>query len=274
MPELPEVETVRRTLIPWVVGTKIKEVQIFYAGIIKNIEPPTFQKILQGQRIDGLKRRGKYLLFELANERTLIIHLRMTGRLMICNHKDPLLKHTHLVFSLDNNLQMRFVDTRKFGLVYLVHGEDFTKISGLYTLGPEPLGEDFNFEEFKKRLGSKKVQLKTFLLDQRQIAGIGNIYADEILFFARLNPQRLTNTLTPEEAQNLYQAIRSRLTEGVRLRGTTIKDYVDGRGEKGQFQHQLKVYGRYGKNCLECGTSLQKTIVAGRTTVYCPYCQC
>mgnify|MGYP001174231251 CR=1 FL=1 len=272
MPELPEVETVRRSLEPKLVGRTILSLQIHYGGIIKKPEPSELAESIKGQRIERLDRRGKYLLFELSDEKTLVVHLRMTGRLTVEEAGSPLAKHTHLVFSLDNGRELRFNDVRKFGMVYLLPGDDYQAVEVLYTLGPEPLSGEFTAAELLQRLQRKKIKLKTFLLDQKEIAGLGNIYADEAMFRAGLHPERITNGISEAEASRLHQAIQKVLQEGIEYRGTTFRDYVDGNGAKGRFQERLKVYGRAGKEC-ECGAILQKKTVAGRTTVYCPHCQ-
>jgi formamidopyrimidine-DNA glycosylase len=197
----------------------------------------------------------------------------MTGQLLISNQEEPRTKHTHLVFHLSGGKQLRFVDVRKFGLIFLVRSGAWDQAGGLAQLGPEPLAEDFTVEVLLGVLKNRKGMLKAFLLDQKRIAGIGNIYADEILFMAGLLPQRRIETLNMPEIEALYLAIRTKLQEGVEYRGTSISDYVDGRGEKGSFQERLQVYDRGGKPCLKCGTNLVKSVVAGRGTVSCPKCQ-
>lgn len=273
MPELPEVETVRRSLIPLVVSRRIKRVEVLYGGIIKKPHPAEFVEMLAGRKIVSLERRGKYLLFQLSENYTLVAHLRMTGRFWVCPAGAELAKHTHVIFHLDDHQELRFVDIRKFGLFYLVPAGKWSEAGGLATLGPEPLAEDFTYEVFRDIFSSAKGRLKAFLLDQTRLAGIGNIYADEILFAAKLHPERNLTGLKDEEIQALYQAIRAVLQRGVDCRGTSVRDYVDGRGQKGSFQKELKVYDQAGKDCVACGTKLVKRVVAGRGTVFCPKCQ-
>lgn len=273
MPELPEVETVKRSLEPLVKGRIIEKTDVFYSGIIKKPATEEFIQYLQGKEIQGIKRRGKYLLFSLGQGGLLVIHLRMTGQLVFSRKGEELIKHTHLVFHLSGGDELRFIDIRKFGLVYLIPTGKWEEAGGLSTLGPEPLEAEFSLSAFQKALQQKKVGVKAFLLDQRNIAGIGNIYADEILFTAGLRPQRNVNSIVNEEAGCLYDAIRAVLAEGIKYRGTSIRDYVDGKGERGRFQEKLKVYDRAGKSCVRCGTVLVKETVAGRGTVYCPSCQ-
>jgi formamidopyrimidine-DNA glycosylase len=273
MPELPEVETVKRSLTPYLKGKKIENVEMFFDGIIKYPTSASFRERIIGRTIIDLERRGKYLLFFLDEGLTLVIHLRMTGQLTVCSRNLPINKHTHLIFSLSSQQEWRFTDVRKFGLVYLVPTGDWKCIKGLKNLGYEPLAEEFTLQVLTKLLRGKKGKIKPFLLDQSKIAGIGNIYADEILFRAGLHPERTIKTLKTAEIKKLYQAIKLTLKEAVVYRGTSLRDYVDGRGEKGGFQERLKVYSRGGKLCYRCGTRLERIVVAGRGTVFCPCCQ-
>jgi len=272
MPELPEVETVRRSLEPALLGRTIRKVNIYYGGIIKKPDPGQFAQLIKDRRIEKVSRRGKYLLLELSGALLLVIHLRMTGQLTVAEQETPLADHTHLVFALDNGHELRFRDVRKFGLIYLIAKDCLQDAGGLCTLGPEPLGEDFTPAYLAHCLRNKRVKLKALLLDQTAVAGIGNIYADEALFRAGLHPERLACQLDEMEISRLHQAIRAVLQEGIDYRGTSFRDYVDGQGEKGGFQNRLKVYGRAGEKC-SCGAVLEKKTVAGRTTVYCPRCQ-
>lgn len=273
MPELPEVETVKRSLQPILEGQRIDRIDVLYGGIIKNIAAEDFCRQAADRIIENIGRRGKYLLFNLSGGYTLVIHLRMTGQLIAAAGNEPLSKHTHLIFYLSGGAQLRFVDIRKFGLVFLVPTGEWDKAGGLCDLGPEPLEEEFAPAVFQELIKKKKGRLKAFLLDQRNIAGIGNIYADEIMFAAGLHPERRVETLKPDEIDKLYAAIKAKLEEGVESRGTSIRDYVDGRGEKGGFQEKLQVYDRGGQICVRCGTSLVKSVIAGRGSVFCPHCQ-
>ncbi|MDS1030750.1 DNA-formamidopyrimidine glycosylase [Bacillota bacterium LX-D] len=273
MPELPEVETVRRSLEKRLLGRKIKKVNIFMPKLIKIPGPEDFERGLEGARIDALKRRGKYLLICLSTGFIWVTHLRMTGQLIYSRPNDEVQKHTHLIFELDNGDQLRYVDIRRFGTIYLLKPEEFSLVKGLRELGPEPLGDDFSFEKFSNELKNKKGKLKQLLLDQRFIAGIGNIYADEILFDAGLQPERLANTLNDDELQKLYRSIRSVLQLGIANRGTSMRNYVDGDGRTGDFQKLLKVYGKGGQPCPKCGRILLKQRVGGRSSCYCKHCQ-
>lgn len=273
MPELPEVETVKRSLQPLVTGEIIRDVEVFYGGIIKKPGPPEFKRLLIDRTIENVKRRGKYLLFQLSGGFSLVVHLRMTGQLTVCRTGVDVAKHTHLVFHFAGGREMRFTDARKFGLIYLIPTGAWEQIGGLAALGPEPLEEEFSLSYLEGLVKRKKGKVKAFLLDQTGIAGIGNIYADEIMFAAGLHPQRQVGSLSPEEVGRLYRAIRRKLSEGIEFRGTSVRDYVDGRGEKGGFQNRLQVYDRGGESCLRCGTRLLKETIAGRGTVFCPQCQ-
>jgi formamidopyrimidine-DNA glycosylase len=273
VPELPEVETTRKSLLSLVRGRTIDSVEVFYDGMIKNMPAPEFCRRLAGQMIADVKRRGKYLLFHLTGGYTLVVHLRMTGQLVFSGPEVLPARNTRLVFNLSDGGQLKFMDTRKLGFVYLVPTGCWDQVGRLAELGPEPLEEGFTLEAFSGILRNRKGIIKSFLLDQRRIAGIGNIYADEILFAAGINPKRSIKDLEPAELERIYEAVRDRLKEGLRFRGTSIRDYVDGMGERGGFQEYLKVYNRAGKPCPRCGATLAKCVVAGRGTVFCPQCQ-
>jgi formamidopyrimidine-DNA glycosylase len=273
MPELPEVETVRRTLEPSLVGKTIIKVEIVTGKIVKQPGLEEFNTELQGREVAAVKRRGKYLLLELSGNKTLVVHLRMTGQFTYCSSATKREKHTHLMFTLSDGQQLRYVDTRQFGEMHLLPTEEYSSIRGLSALGPEPLGEGFYLQGFQQQLAGKKTKLKALLLDQSFLAGMGNIYVDEALFRAGVQPDRSANSLTAKEAGAVYTAVREVLAEGIEFRGTSIKDYVDGDGRSGSFQERLQVYGRAGATCKRCGDTLEKARVAGRTTVFCSRCQ-
>lgn len=273
MPELPEVETVRRSLQPILENRKFSGVEVFYGGMIKNVSAEEFSRTCTDKTITAIGRRGKYLLLELAGGYTIVIHLRMTGQLIYTEQAEPLAKHTHLVFHLSGGGELRFIDIRKFGLVFLVSSGNWEGCGGLAKLGLEPLAEEFTLEACCKVLDKQRGDLKSFLLNQTKIAGIGNIYADEILFAARLHPKKRVEALELGEAAALHSAIVAKLKEAVESRGTSISDYVDGRGEKGGFQKKLQVYSKKDQPCPRCGAKLVRMVAAGRGTVYCPQCQ-
>jgi formamidopyrimidine-DNA glycosylase len=272
MPELPEIETIRRTLSQHVLNLRIDEVLLRWEGAVSGSKDSPFEKIVQGLRILSIERRGKYLLITLEDGWSLIAHMRMTGRLNYYPTSREPEKHTHVVFKLSTG-ELHFTDTRKFGRFQLVRTGERLELPSLKRLGPEPLEDEFTPQELGRRLSQRKVALKTALLDQTVVAGIGNIYADESLFQAGLSPLRLANSLSEDELERLYNVIRSVLQAGIDAQGTSFRDYRDANGEKGAFQEALKVYGRAGEACIQCGRLLDKTRLGGRTTVFCPNCQ-
>jgi len=270
MPELPEVETVARGLDACLAGRTIRDVTIRWPRTIAFPSVPEFQKLVAGRRVVSVSRRGKYVVVGL-DEGCLLIHLKMSGRLGVVPAAEPLDKHTHTYFDLDDGRQLRFRDVRKFGRIYLV-GDP-----GQVTeeLGPEPLAIDFSLEDFRRLLARRSARLKSLLLNQQFLAGLGNIYADESLFVARLHPLRKADSLTPGEQARLYEGIRLVLDRAVAGRGTTLDDsgYVDAEGRPGAYQDQIAVYGRGGEPCFTCQTSIERIIVGGRSTHFCPRCQ-
>ncbi|QGG49083.1 DNA-formamidopyrimidine glycosylase [Heliorestis convoluta] len=273
MPELPEVETVRRTLEKKVVGHKIEGVTIKLAKMVSSLPGEDFAETLLGRTIEAIKRRGKYLIFQLSGDYSLVIHLRMTGRLVASPKEEPLLPHCHVIFQLSQEVELRYSDVRQFGTLTLRPSNQLTDLSGLMSLGPEPLSEDFTVQIFLKALSQKKSKLKPLLLNQHFLAGLGNIYVDEALARAGLHPDRLAQSLQEEEGQKLYQSIQEVLREGIEARGTSFRDYVDGEGQKGDFQNQLWVYGREGEACRRCHEKIIREKRAGRSTHFCPCCQ-
>jgi formamidopyrimidine-DNA glycosylase len=269
MPELPEVETIVRGLREPLVGRQFTGVRVGWENLVAKCSVEEFGQGLTGQRVLGVKRRGKYLVFALSGGGSLIIHLRMTGRLQIKSSSDELEKHDHLIFELDDGRELRFNNVRKLGRVYLVDDED--EIVG--RLGPEPLDDDFTPADFTALLSARRGKIKPLLLNQRFVAGIGNIYADEALFAARVHPERKADTLTAEEIECLYGAIRRVLRQGIENSGTTLRAYRDADGREGRNQEYLEVSRRAGQPCPRCGTSIERTVVGGRGTYFCPECQ-
>lgn len=274
MPELPEVENIRRELDTSLKGKEILFCEVVRGSVIKNTDAAYFEQVMQDNRIEGFGRRGKYLLGRLSSGHTLVVHLGMTGQLYFSDRTEARKKHTHVVWTLEGEEEMRFTDVRRFGGIHLLDTEDTSSISGLKTMGPEPLDESFTLQEFralfqKKRSGA----IKRWLLDQHFIAGIGNIYADESLFAARINPDRDITSLKKAEIDRLYEGIREVLTLAIAEGGSSINDYINARGQKGGFQDSHKVYGKKDVPCEECGTPLSTCKIAGRTTTYCRQCQ-
>ncbi|KUO66297.1 MAG: formamidopyrimidine-DNA glycosylase [Gracilibacter sp. BRH_c7a] len=272
MPELPEVESIKLTLAEKILGEKIVGIEIYWPPAAESALDGDFSELVVDSVIVDIGRRGKYLLIDLDKGLTMIIHFRMTGRLIYYSQKQPPDKHTHIVFYLENG-EMHYSDIRKFGRVQLVPTKDIHKVASLSKLGPEPLDESFAFDKLGKQLSFKKKCIKASLLDQTVIAGLGNIYADEALFRAGILPERVTGSLKASEVILLYNSICEILNEGIEARGTSFRDYRDADGNKGSFQDRLMVYGRGGQECKICGQALERKKVAGRTTVFCTQCQ-
>lgn len=272
MPELPEVETIRRTLSVHVSDLIIKDIMLFWPSAVSGWEDKSFKACVIGRRIQKLERRGKYLLILLDEGWTLIAHMRMTGRLHYhAEPRDPE-KHTHVVFQLERG-ELHFSDVRKFGRIQAIPTSQTFTHSSLRKLGPEPLDVAFTPEVLQGRLQKKKVSLKAALLDQGVLAGLGNIYVDESLFRSGIAPDRRADSLSEDEVVKLHGAIQNVLQAGIEAQGTSFRDYRDANGEKGSFQVSLQVYGRGGEPCRVCGQALERKRIAGRTTVYCSFCQ-
>ncbi|KUO72546.1 MAG: formamidopyrimidine-DNA glycosylase [Desulfosporosinus sp. BRH_c37] len=272
MPELPEVETIRRTLAEHVKDLKIEEIKLIWSSAVSGWEDQSFVALVTGRRIQRIDRRGKYLLIRLDEDLTLIAHMRMTGRLNYYTESQEPEKHTHVVFRLEQG-EVHFSDVRKFGRIQAIPTPLCLSGSSLGKLGPEPLDAEFTPEVLKERFGKKKLSVKAALLDQHVLAGLGNIYVDESLFRAGISPERGVDTLSEEEISKLHQAIQSILQAGIDAQGTSFRDYRDANGEKGWFEQDLQVYGRGGEPCKVCGQTLERIRLAGRTTVYCSKCQ-
>jgi formamidopyrimidine-DNA glycosylase len=270
MPELPEVETVTGDLRERLVGLAITGVTVNWHRSIARPSVDEFERCIVGRQVRSISRRAKYVVIEL-DRRYLLVHLMMSGRLYVVPAGAPLHDHLRVILSLDNGLELRFQDTRKFGRMYLV--DDLQEVTA--GLGPEPLDEDFTVDDFLRQLARRKGRLKSLLLNQRFLAGLGNIYADESLFAAQLHPLRRADSLTQAEQARLYEAIRDVLGSAVEGRGTTLSDggYTDASGQAGTFQAALRVYGRAGDACLRCQTPIERIVVGGRSTHFCPNCQ-
>ncbi|MCM3715056.1 DNA-formamidopyrimidine glycosylase [Alkalihalobacillus oceani] len=273
MPELPEVETVRRTLETLVLNKTIDAVEVRWANIIKQPrEVEQFQDALVGQTIRAMKRRGKFLLFML-DELTLVSHLRMEGRYGLYQATDEVLPHTHVLFTFTDGTELRYQDVRKFGTMHIFKKGEEEGALPLSQLGIEPLSDRFTAALLYEATRHKNRSIKVFLLDQKTVVGLGNIYVDEALFRAGLHPERTAASLTEEEIVRLHQAIIATLQDAVEQGGSSIKSYVNGQGEMGMFQQQLQVYGRKDEACVRCGTAISKTVVGGRGTHFCANCQ-
>lgn len=269
MPELPEVETVRRTLAPHLVGRCLRSVEILDPKVVRGMTEAEFSGRLSGRAVRSIGRRGKYLVFDLDGGEALIAHLRMTGRLVYLPARSPAVPYTRVLFRLDGDDRLVYADLRRLGGLYLRESVP----PGFHRLGPEPLAAEWTAEEFCRALAGRRGKIKAVLLDQRFLAGLGNIYADECLFAAGINPERAASSLDREECRALHAAIRSVLERAVGLRGTTFSDYVDGEGRTGSYAGALNVYRRTGEACLRCGTAIQRRRIGGRSSHYCPCCQ-
>lgn len=274
MPELPEVETLRRTLAPELVDRSIEDVLLgSFTGVIGDVLPAQFRAGIIGQRITNLDRRGKYLIMKLSDDTAVVVHLRMTGQFLLRERADPAIRFEHLTLRLDNGRDLRFADQRKFGRVLHVRPDYATQLD--QRLGPEPLAPTFTAEILTSRLASRPGKIKNVLLDQRLVAGLGNIYVDEALFRAGLHPLREARSLSVQEVARLHRAIRGVLRQALTNRGTTFSSYRDANGRQGGNQRYLSVYGRgaHGAPCDRCGGPLERLVVGGRGTHVCPVCQ-
>lgn len=273
MPELPEVETVRKGLAATVTGATIKEVAVYWDRIIGGSVPSeVFKEVLVGETLQRVRRRGKFLLLDF-DQYTLISHLRMEGKYEVVAAEEPLKKHTHVVFHLEDGRDLRYLDVRKFGRMELVAlGEEET-VSGIQRLGPEPFAGEFLLAPFQEKLTRIKKAIKPALLDQQLVTGLGNIYVDEALFQAEIHPLRPGNSLTKTESKRLHEATIAVLGKSIEAGGTTIRTYLNALGEAGTFQQELNVYGKTGEPCVNCGRPIQKMKVAQRGTHYCAHCQ-
>lgn len=269
MPELPEVETVRNELAPHVTGRRITGVTFLWDGIVKKIAVDEFVKGVTGQKITELNRRGKYLIFSLNSGQFMVLHLKMTGSLLVQPASEELPRFTRAVLHLDNNTDVVFRDPRKFGIMRLIDNPD----SIIGKLGPEPLKNDFTVDNFKQCLKNRKAPMKALLCDQNVIAGIGSMYADEVMFSTGIYPVRLPESLTEEEKEKLYKAIRRILNAAIKNKGASVNTYYRPDGSKGTAHFEFNVAHRGGKPCNVCGTPVERMVVRGRGTYYCPKCQ-
>jgi formamidopyrimidine-DNA glycosylase len=274
MPELPEVETIRRDLLPHVLGRAITGFRLSPGAerVIRDADPAVFARRLTGRRIDDLARRGKYLLFRLDGARSpfyLAVHLRMTGSLLYRRRGDPQDAHVRAVITLDDGSELRYADLRKLGQIWLVESPE----EAVGALGPEPLDAAFTTASLREVLSHRRGPVKAALLDQTAVAGIGNIYGDEGLFAARVHPLRPADSLSEAEAKRLHRAIRRVLNDALGNRGSSFRDYVDASGGQGTHQLRVKVFRRTGQPCYVCGTEIARIKVGGRSTHFCPHCQ-
>lgn len=273
MPELPEVETVRRRLAPVLEGTTITRAEIADPRLTRPVGPELVADALVGERIASLERRGKYLLWRLDSGRTLVVHLRMTGSLRHAPAGGlPDDAYRRAVIRLDNDVDVAYRDVRRFGTWELLDAAHLRPYLAA-RLGPEPLAGSFTRARLARAAEGRRAPVKAFLLDQRRIAGIGNIYADEALWRARIHPRTPAGELDASELARLHRSVRAALRRGVELQGSTLRDYVTPDGTNGGMQHEFHVYGRLGEPCDRCGRPIERIVVGGRGTWLCPRCQ-
>ncbi len=287
MPELPEVETVARQLEPEIEGRRIELLEVLDGRWSRPVSPERLGAEVTGATIGGLGRRGKYLLLALSGGRTLVMHLRMTGNLVLVEGEDILdpsegrllyqgertteARHLRARFVLDDGRELWFTDPRRFGEAFLI--DDDRLEERFAKLGAEPFSPQFTAEELGRVAADRTVPLKSFLLDQSKVAGVGNIYADEALYRARLHPLSPAGSMKPEHLEALHEAVVDALQAGIDAGGSSIDDYRDGRGEKGTMQEKFLVHTREGQPCPSCGGEIVRIVVGGRSTYFCPSCQ-
>ena len=281
MPELPEIEVVVRSLRERILGQTVERVEVGWCGCIDCPDADGFSRQLSGRTVAALWRRGKYILFEMVRDfaeagsprRYLILHFRMTGKLLFASAQETRAalgdKHCHLAIVFQSGDALYYSDMRKFGRLYLVERPEDV----LGDLGPEPLAEEMTPARLAELLHGHRRQLKPLLLDQRVLAGLGNIYVDEALWAARVHPLRRSDSLSRTEVDRLHASIRSVLLGAIENGGTTLRNYRDAQGRAGRHQRSLAVYGRQGEPCLRCGQEIEKRVIGGRGTHYCAVCQ-
>lgn len=278
MPELPEVETISRQLNKLIVGKKIKTVEVLLSKIVK-VPLTDFKKAVIGATVKKVSRRAKILIFELNNGWSLLIHLKLTGQLIyrslvISDQLSVKDKYTHVVFEFIDGNRLLFNDLRQFGYIKLVKIDELNDFFAREKIGPEVLSKNFTLDKFKIILVKKpKAKIKQFLMDQKNLAGIGNIYSDEILFFAGTHPLRKVETLKFKEVTRIFKSIKTILPQAIKYRGTSVENYLDVYGRRGRFLKKLKVYGKEGQKCVKCKKEIVRVKIGGRSAHFCPRCQ-
>ncbi len=278
--ELPEVEVLRRDLEKDAVGRRIASVDVRRTKNAKRVlrrhkTPKEFRDKLVGRRFTKVARRGKYILLHLDNGNVLVAHMGMSGRLLRGNKRVPAVDHTHVVMTFQQGGDLRYVDPRAFGELFVTPGDELGKVKELAHIAIDPLETAFTWQQFSMLLEQRKSKLKPLLMDQQFISGLGNIYSDEVLFAAGLRHDRQSETLSSQEVRRLYRAIQEVVQDAIRFRGTTLGDeaYVDLFGKPGEFQNELRVYGRRGEPCRRCRTGVVTVKYSNRNSYYCPQCQ-
>ncbi|SDZ78489.1 bifunctional DNA-formamidopyrimidine glycosylase/DNA-(apurinic or apyrimidinic site) lyase [Selenomonas ruminantium] len=273
MPEMPEVEIIRRYLDKMAAGEKIMDLDIRLPRMIKWPDTEGFRALVTGRTIKAMNRRGKYLLLELDNGSEVVFHLRMTGRLVYEPTGKTSDSHARVIFHLQGGASLVYGDTRTLGTIHGIRPEERAMLKGLAEMGPEPLSAEFTPAYLYEIANRRKVAIKSFLLNQKYIGGIGNIYADEALFLAGIHPLRPAQSLSREECGRLWESVNKVIAAGIEDGGTTFRDYQNGEGGQGSHQEHLYVYGRKGEPCRSCGSPIERITVGGRGTHFCPKCQ-
>ena len=273
MPELPEVETVKEALNQTVKGQTIKDIELRYEPMVKNMSADEFKEKLINQTIQAVSRRGKYLVFYF-DDYQLLSHLRMEGKYFYVDSDFELNPHVHAIFTLENGKRLLYQDTRKFGTYHLYDKAiDLETTAPFQVLGLEPFATEFTPSYVKEKIQNKKKPIKSLLLDQTVVCGLGNIYVDEVLYRARLHPLTSSSELTDKDIENVVKYTVEVLARAIELGGTTIRTFSSSHGVSGTFQNELLVHQRKGENCYECHTPIEKIKVGGRGTYFCPTCQ-
>lgn len=278
--ELPEVEVMRRDLEKDVVGRRVKVAEVRPSKnamrvIRRHGKRKDFTSRIEGRKISKVERHGKYILMELDDGDVLVTHFGMSGQYVRGNKRMPVAPHTHVVMTFTQGGDLRFIDPRTFGELFITNQDELGKVKELNHIAIDPLDHVFTWPTFQMKLAEKAAKMKSLLMDQKFISGLGNIYSDEVLFAAGLRYDRMSDTLSSQEVRRLYRAIQETLQDAIRYRGTTLEDeaYVDLNGEPGAFQTELKVYGRAGLPCRRCRTPIESVKIGGRNAYYCPQCQ-
>ncbi|OGQ77535.1 MAG: DNA-formamidopyrimidine glycosylase [Deltaproteobacteria bacterium RIFOXYA12_FULL_58_15] len=273
MPELPEVETVRRGLEAQLVGRRVDEVVVRDRRLRLPVPSGKLRRLIAGQRVLGARRRGKYVLLDFDGGAVLMVHLGMSGRLTFAKAGVPYAKHDHVVFELDGGRELRFNDPRRFGLVDAFARSDEPKHPRLANLGVEPLAVEFNANMMHKLSRGSTRAVKSFIMDASVVVGVGNIYACEALFAAQIPPSLSVGRLSKVRWQRLVDAVRGTLVDAIARGGTTLRDFANPAGEAGYFATDLRAYGREGEACVRCGRRIRRIVQGGRSTFYCAHCQ-
>lgn len=273
MPELPEVECLVRDLRTCLTDREVLALNFFWEKMLRGLSASEFRKQICGRVVQEIQRKGKYILLYLSGQKVLEIHLRMTGALLFYPAPVEPGRHTGAIFYLNDSTELHFQDMRKFGTFKLWNEEELPQTKP-FLLGPDPLAEKFDFDCFCQLLAQKpRGRIKSFLLNQENIAGLGNIYTDETLFRAGIHPAKKVGVLSWQEKVSLWEAMRHVLLEGIAFRGTSVSNYKDLQGRPGEFQHRLRVYRRAGEKCPRCQSIVMRSVIAGRGTYFCPRCQ-